>query len=430
MSEFRIGIAGLGVVGAETARQLITAQERLSKRAGKTFKIVAVSARDKDKDRGFSLDNILFYKDPLKLLDHSNIDVIIELIGGEGGVALDLCQSALQSGKHVITANKAMIAHHGFELSKLAEENNVTIQFEAAVAGGIPAIKVLREGLASNQIESIVGILNGTCNYILSEMTSSKRAFPDVLKEAQKRGFAEADPSFDIDGVDAAHKLAILSAIAFEQKINFSSLYISGIRHVSDIDIDYAEKLGFCLKLLGIARRDSVAEITMALIASDEQLASVNGALNAVSYRGVPVESSICIGPGAGAGPTTSAVLADLIDIATGLANFAYGSPVETLSEQILDLNNSFKQCYYLRIAVTDKPGVLSEVSSILRDHGLSIASMIQNEQSDDGSVFLVLTTHKCAKKDIESAAIQISNFEYVLSAPILIPIYDSGSFG
>ena len=186
MSEFRIGIAGLGVVGAETARQLITSQERLSKRAGKTFKIIAVSARDENKDRGFSLDNISFYKDPLKLLDHSNIDVIIELIGGEGGVALDLCQSALQSGKHVITANKAMIAHHGFELSKLAEDNNVTIQFEAAVAGGIPAIKVLREGLASNQIESIVGILNGTCNYILSEMTSSKRAFPDVLKEAQK----------------------------------------------------------------------------------------------------------------------------------------------------------------------------------------------------------------------------------------------------
>ncbi len=430
MSVFQIGIAGLGVVGAETARQITTSYDMLSRRAGKKLKIIAVSARDEGKERGFSRDNIVFYKDPLKLLEHDDIDVIIELIGGEGGIALDLCQRALKAGKHVITANKAMIAHHGFGLSELAEENNVTIQFEAAVAGGIPAIKILREGLAGNQIDTVSGILNGTCNYILSKMTSAKNTFEEVLEEAQKKGFAEADPSVDIDGVDAAHKLTILSAIAFKQQIKFSSLSVSGIRHVSDIDVNFAGKLGFCLKLLGIAKRDCGAEITMALIPSKEQLASVNGALNAVSYRGVPVESSICIGPGAGAGPTSSAVLADLIDVASGLANFAYGCPVKALSVQKLDEHNLPKQCFYLRIAVTDKPGVLSEISAILRDYKLSVASMIQNGQADDGPVFLVLTTHKCTKKNIEAAVSKISLSEHVLDSPMLIPIYDSGSFG
>mgnify|MGYP001214051777 CR=1 FL=1 len=429
MSQIRIGIAGLGVVGAETVRQIMSSQDILSQRAGKNLKIVGVSARDETKDRGFSLDDIVFYTDPLKLLDHDDIDVIVELIGGEEGVALSLCQNALRGGKHVITANKAMIAHHGFSLSKLAEDNNVTLQFEAAVAGGIPAIKILREGLAGNQIETVAGILNGTCNYILSEMTSSKSAFLDVLKEAQNKGFAEADPSFDIDGVDAAHKLAILSAIAFEQKIDFSSLSISGIRHVSDIDIDYAGKLGYCLKLLGIAQRDGPAEVTMALISDDEQLSSVNGALNAVSYSGAPVKSSICIGPGAGAGPTSSAILADLIDISRGLANYAYGNPIELLSEQKLTFQTSKEQCYYLRIGVTDKPGVLSNISAVLRDHGLSIASMIQNGQSEDGPVFLVLTTHKCAKIDIEQAAEVIAHAEHVLHSPMVIPIFDRGFF-
>ena len=428
MSVFHIGIAGLGIVGAETAKQIINTQDSLSRRAGKKLKIIAVSARDEKKDRGFPLDDIIFCANPLKLLEH-DIDVIIELIGGEEGVALDLCRKSLLAGKHVITANKALIAHHGFALSKLAEENNVTIQFEAAVAGGIPAIKILREGLAGNQINTVAGILNGTCNYILSKMTSNNSTFQEVLEEAQKKGFAEADPSFDIDGVDAAHKLAILSSIAFEQKINFSSLSISGIRHISDIDVNYAGKLGFCLKLLGIAKRDSVAEITMALIPADEQLASVNGALNAVSYRGVPVESSISIGPGAGAGPTSSAVLADLIDVATGLANFAYGCPVSSLSEQKVDEHKISEQCYYLRIAVKDKPGVLSEISAILRDYELSIASMIQNGQANNGPVFLVLTTHKCTKKVIEAAVNKISLCGHVLDSPMLIPIYDSDSF-
>ena len=429
MSQIRIGIAGLGVVGAETARQIIFSQDMLSRKAGKNLKIIAVSARNETKKRGFPLNDIVFYADPLKLLNHDNIDVIIELIGGEEGVALSLCQKALQAGKHIITANKAMIARHGFSLSKLAEDNNVTLQFEAAVAGGIPAIKILREGLAGNRIETVAGILNGTCNYILSEMTASKSTFSDVLKEAQHKGFAEADPSFDIDGIDAAHKLTILSAIAFEQKIDFSSLSISGIRHVSEIDINYAGELGYCLKLLGFAQRDGPVEVTMALISGDEQLASVNGALNAVSYNGVPIQSSICIGPGAGAGPTSSAVLADLIDISRGLSNYAYGCPVNSLSEQKFVSQMYREQCYYLRIAVTDKPGVLSEISAVLRDHGLSIASMIQNGQSAEGPVFLVLTTHKCAKIKIEQAAEVIGHIEYVRDAPIVIPIFDRGFF-
>ncbi|MDA9815567.1 homoserine dehydrogenase [Alphaproteobacteria bacterium] len=430
MSELRIGIAGLGVVGAETAKQIITAQTMLCKRAGADLKIVAVSARDKEKDRGFSLQNIIFYTDPLKLLEHDDIDLIVELIGGEQGIALSLVEGALNAGKHVVTANKAMIAHHGFSLAALAEVNNVSLQFEAAVAGGIPAIKILREGLAGNAIQTVVGILNGTCNYILSEMTSSKSAFQDVLKEAQSKGFAEADPSFDIDGIDAAHKLAILSAIAFGQKIPFSSLAITGIRQVSDVDISYAGELGYCLKLLGIAHRDKAAEVSMALIPADEQLASVNGSLNAVSYSGTPVQSCVCIGPGAGAGPTSSAVLADIIDVASGLANFAYGIPVEFLAEQKIEHHKSSQQSYYLRLSVTDKPGVLSEISAILKDHDLSVASMIQNGQSEDGPVFLVFTTHKCAKAEIEAAVQIMQKSEHVLNTPMVIPIFDTGSFG
>ena len=311
-SELTIAIAGLGVVGAETARQLVKAAERLSARAGRCLRLVAVSARS-DTNRGFDQTGIIFEADALALARRADVDVVIELVGGEGGVALALVETALQGGKHVVTANKALIAHHGQRLAGLAEKAGVRLKFEAAVAGGIPALKVLREGLAGNEIQRVTGILNGTCNYILSEMTQTGRSFDDVLAEAQAKGYAEADPSFDVDGVDAAHKLAILAAMAFAEQIDFDAVQITGIRQITDTDIAYAGELGYVIKLLGHAQPQSPATVQPCLVAKTSQLAQIGGALNAVEFKAEPVQTVLCTGPGAGAGPTASAVWQTLL---------------------------------------------------------------------------------------------------------------------
>ena len=299
--DLTIAIAGLGVVGAETARQLVQAADRLSARAGRCLRLVAVSARS-DSDRGFDRTGIAFEADALALARRADVDVVIELIGGEGGIAMALVETALQAGKHVVTANKALIAHHGQRLAEVAEQASVRLKFEAAVAGGIPALKVLREGLAGNDIRRVTGILNGTCNYILSEMTQTGRGFDDVLAEAQAKGYAEADPSFDIDGVDAAHKLSILAAMAFAEQIDFGALQVTGIRQVTDTDISYAGELGYVIKLLGHAQPQSPATVQPCLVAKTGQLAQISGALNAVEFRAEPVQTVLCTGPGAGAG--------------------------------------------------------------------------------------------------------------------------------
>ena len=296
-SDLTIAIAGLGVVGAETARQLVQAADRLSARAGRRLCLVAVSARS-DSDRGFDRTGIAFEADALALAKRADVDVVIELVGGEGGIALEIAETALQAGKHVVTANKALIAHHGQRLAGLAEQAGVRLKFEAAVAGGIPALKVLREGLAGNQIKRVTGILNGTCNYILSEMTQTGRSFDDVLAEAQAKGYAEADPSFDVDGVDAAHKLAILAAMAFAEQIDFGAVQVTGVRQITDTDIAHAGELGYVIKLLGDAQPQSPATVQPCLVAKTSQLAQIGGALNAVEFKAEPVQTVLCTGPG------------------------------------------------------------------------------------------------------------------------------------
>lgn len=423
MSELRIAIAGLGVVGAETARQLVTAADRLSARAGVALRLVAISARS-DKDRGFDAAGLAFEADALALAARDDVDVVVELIGGADGVACELVEASLNAGKHVVTANKALIAHHGQRLAGLAEQNGVRLKFEAAVAGGIPALKVLREGLAGNEIKRVTGILNGTCNYILSEMTQTGRGFDDVLSEAQDKGYAEADPSFDVDGVDAAHKLAILAALAFAEQIDFEAVQVSGIRQITDTDIAYAGELGYIIKLLGHAEPQSPAVVQPCLVAKTGQLAQISGALNAVEFRAEPVQTILCTGPGAGAGPTASAVLADLIDVASVRGGLPFGMRVGQLAKAAPKTDKLARR-FYLRLMVNDETGVLSAVTSILRDNQISVESMLQKGQSDDAPVALVLTTHPTEQSRIQAASDILSEARFVSGAVLALPIID-----
>ena len=422
-SELTIAIAGLGVVGAETARQLVQAAERLSARAGRCLRLVAVSARS-DTNRGFDQTGIIFEADALALARRADVDVVIELVGGEGGVALALVETALQEGKHVVTANKALIAHHGQRLAGLAEKAGVRLKFEAAVAGGIPALKVLREGLAGNEIQRVTGILNGTCNYILSEMTQTGRSFDDVLAEAQAKGYAEADPSFDVDGVDAAHKLAILAAMAFAEQVDFDAVQITGIRQITDTDIAYAGELGYVIKLLGYAQPQSPATVQPCLVAKTSQLAQIGGALNAVEFTAEPVQTLLCTGQGAGAGPTASAVLADVIDVAASRGGLPFGMSVGQLARSTQKKDKQVRR-YYIRLMVMDETGVLSAVTSILRDQRISVESMLQKGQSDDKPVALVLTTHPTAPDQIKSACSSLSLASFITGAVMALPIVD-----
>ena len=409
MKKCQIAIAGLGVVGAETARHLIENREALSQKAGMDLQLSAVSARSKGKDRGFDMAGLNWCDDPVALAQLDDIDVVVELMGGSDGPALALTKAALSSGKHVVTANKAMIALHGVALAQLAEDNNTQLFFESAVAGGIPALKILREGLSANEISSVEGILNGTCNYILSEMEQTGRAFDDVLSEAQSLGYAEADPTFDVDGIDAAHKLTILDAIAYGHKPDFDKLSVSGIRQVTDLDISYASELGYNIRLIGRATAAGEASVAPCLLPKASPLAQVTGPLNAVHYKAEPVNTISAIGPGAGAGPTASAVLADIIDIAAGRYNFPFGRPVGALTVPDAIAQGAGHSCYYLRLEVTDKSGVLAEVTDVLKSCDISVETLIQKGHDSDGSASLVMIVHETDAAAIKAASNALS---------------------
>ena len=410
MKKCQIAIAGLGVVGAETARHLIENREALSQKAGMDLQLSAVSARSKGKDRGFDMAGLNWCDDPVALAQLDDIDVVVELMGGSDGPALALTKAALSSGKHVVTANKAMIALHGVALAQLAEDNNTQLFFESAVAGGIPALKILREGLSANEISSVEGILNGTCNYILSEMEQTGRAFDDVLSEAQSLGYAEADPTFDVDGIDAAHKLTILDAIAYGHKPDFDKLSVSGIRQVTDLDISYALELGYNIRLIGRATAAGEASVAPCLLPKASPLAQVTGPLNAVHYKAEPVNTISAIGPGAGAGPTASAVLADIIDIAAGRYNFPFGRPVGALTVPDAIAQGAGHSCYYLRLEVTDKSGVLAEVTDVLKSCDISVETLIQKGHDSDGSASLVMIVHETDAAAIKAASTALSD--------------------
>ena len=410
MEKCHIAIAGLGVVGAETARHLIERQAILSEKTGVPMILSAVSARSKGKDRGFDMSGLTWCDDPVALADMDDIDIVVELMGGSDGPALALTKAALSSGKHVVTANKAMIAHHGVELAKLAEDKNVQLCFESSVAGGIPALKILREGLAANDVSSVAGILNGTCNYILSEMEEKGLAFDDVLKEAQALGYAEADPTFDVDGIDAAHKLTILDAIAFGNVPDFEKLSITGIRDVTDLDISYAGELGYRIRLIGRATADGMAKVAPVLLPEASALAKVTGALNAVYYEAEPVNVVSATGPGAGAGPTASAVLSDILDVASQRKAYPFGKAVSALKPSPASQTNATKSCYYLRLEVADQSGVLAEVTDVLKSCDISVESLIQKGHETDGSATLVMIVHETDEAAISQASAALSS--------------------
>ncbi len=397
-SPLRIGIAGLGTVGAGTIKLLESQAALISLRCGRDIKVTAVSARDKAKDRGVDLSGYKWHDDPVGLASDDEVDVIAELIGGEDGAAKALVEAAIANGKHVVTANKALIAHHGTELAKSAEAANVALAFEAAVAGGIPIVKAMKEGLAANNISRVFGILNGTCNYILSEMRETGKDFEIVLKEAQDLGYAEADPAFDVDGVDAAHKLAILTSLAFGCEVNFKDVYIEGIRHVSPLDIEFADDLGYRIKLLGIARKTDQGieqRVHPCMVPLDAPIAHIEDVFNAVVADGDFVDTTMYEGRGAGEGPTASAVVADIVDIASDRRGNTFSIPADKLSKMKVAPISSHVGSYYVRFMVADKPGVFAAIASALHDNNVSMEAILQRGRSESEAVPVVLTTHE-----------------------------------
>ena len=421
-----VGVAGLGTVGAGVLRLLRDNAALVAARAGRPIAVTAVSARDRTRDRGVPTAGLHWYDDPVALASDPGIEVVVELIGGADGPARDLVQSALASGKHVVTANKALLAVHGAALAQQADAAGVTLAFEAAVAGGIPVIKALREGLAGNRIDRIAGILNGTCNYILTVMRERGREFSDVLAEAQRLGYAESDPGFDVDGIDAAHKLAILAALAFNRPVDFASVHIEGIRNVSAVDIAFATELGYRIKLLGIARRTEAgieSRVHPCMVPQSAPIARVDGVFNAVVAEGDFVGRVMLEGRGAGAGPTASAVVADLIDLARGRSTPVWGADAATLSQVPAVPMSAHVGAYYLRLMVVDRPGVIADVTAALRDAGVSLESMIQRGRAPGEAVPVVLVTHETNEASMHQALEHINALDAVLEPPALIRI-------
>jgi homoserine dehydrogenase len=421
----RVGIAGLGTVGGGVMKLLAAQEQKIAARAGQTIVVTAVSARSR-RERGFSVEGLHWHDDPVALAMDANVDVVVELIGGADGPAKQLAKTAIAAGKPFVTANKALLAMHGPALAAAAEAKGVAIAYEAAVAGGIPVIKVLREGLAGNGVSRVAGILNGTCNYILTTMREEGRDFSEVLADAQKLGYAEADPSFDVDGVDAAHKLAILAGLAFGANIDFSALHIEGIRRISDLDISFAQELGYRIKLLGIAERTGAGislRVHPAMVPVQKPLATVDGVFNAVQLEGDYSGPVFLRGRGAGEGPTASAVVADLIDIARGIKVPVWGQKASSLKPAVLQPMAAHEGAYFLRLMVVDQPGVLADVTAILRDHGISLESMLQHGRKPGEAVPIVLVTHETREEAVSAALAGIAALPAVLEAPALIRI-------
>jgi homoserine dehydrogenase len=426
MKSLRIAIAGLGTVGSGTLALLARNAALLTARCGASLQVVAVSARDRKRDRGVTLQGVTWYDDAVKMAREADADVVVELIGGSDGVAKSVIEAALDRHKHVVTANKALLAHHGAALAEKAERAGVSLNYEAAVAGGIPIVKALRESLAGNRIERVYGILNGTCNYILTDMRRSGREFAAALADAQRLGYAEADPSFDVDGVDAAHKLAILASLAFGTKVDFAGVHMEGIRHVSPHDIVYAEELGYRIKLIGSARLTEHGleqRVHPCMVSLQTPLAHVEGVLNAVVAKGDFVETTEYEGRGAGAGPTASAVVADLVDIALGRRAPTFGVPASELKAMQPAPIARHYGAYYVRLMVVDRPGVIADIAAALRDQQVSMEAMIQRGRAPDATVPVVLTTHETEEAAMRRALDQIGALDSMREPPRMIRI-------
>jgi homoserine dehydrogenase len=432
----KVGVAGIGTVGGGLLRLLAARKGDLAARAGRPIEVVAVSARNRSKKRDADLSGLRFVVDPVALAADPAIEVFVELIGGEEGIAKKAVETALASGKHVVTANKALLAHHGASLAALAEKNSVALNFEAAVAGGIPVVKVIRESLQGNDITRVYGILNGTCNYILTLMEKEGRSFADVLKEAQAQGYAEADPTFDIGGFDTAHKLALLTSLAFGTRPSFDSVYVEGIESITPADIEAAGDLGYRIKLLGVAlRTDSGIEqrVHPTMVPKDRAIADVDGVLNCVAIDGDFVGEVMLIGPGAGAGPTASAVTSDLIDIARGHIVPPFGTKAKALKPYKKAEMRAHEGGYYIRLSVYDRPGAFAAIAGRMADQGISIESIVQrrpgaelpgfNRRDENAPAFVVLITHQTTEAAIRKALAAIERDGHVDQKPQMIRI-------
>ena len=422
----RVAIAGLGTVGAATAALLRRNAPLLAQRCGRRLELTAVSSRDRSKAREIDVSALPWVEDARQLAGQPDIDVIVEAIGGADGIALDLARAAISKGKHLVTANKAMIACHGYDLALQAEARNVALMFEAAVAGGIPVLKTLREGLAANRLYEVLGILNGTSNFILTQMRLNGAAFDETLQQAQALGYAEADPSFDIDGIDTAHKLSILAALAFGRRIDFPSVFIEGIRAIDPVDIAFAGELGYRIKLLGIARqteRGVEQRVHPCMVPAAAPIAAAEGVFNAVVFGADCADRVLLVGRGAGGGPTASAIVADLCDVALGRITPAFGIPAAKLEPPEPADIGSRTGPYYLRLKVQDHPGVVADISAILRDQAISLESVLQRARAPGLPVPLVVTTHDAEERRIRQAVERIAALEAVTEPPCLIRI-------
>ncbi len=425
-SALKIGVAGLGTVGVGVIKVLTENAYTISARAGREIRVTAVSARDRSKARGVVLDGLTWYDNAMDLAADDNVDVVVELIGGSDGIAKNLVEAVLASSTHVVTANKALIAHHGLNLARSAEEAGASLAYEAAVAGGIPIIKALREGLAANTIQGVHGILNGTCNYILSSMTDSGRSFDAVLAEATDLGYAELDPSFDVDGIDAAHKLAILASVAFGTEVDFDSVYVEGIRHVSPVDIHFARELGYGIKLLGVAKRrkDGIEQrVHPCMVPVDAPINHVSGVFNGIVVDGDFVDATIYEGRGAGEGPTASAVIADIIDIARNSQVPTFGVATADLKPSRTVPMSDHVGPYYVRLTVIDKPGVFADVAACLKSNNVSMGSVLQHSRDPGEPVAVVLTLHETEERAMVMTLTEIEALELVVEPPVMIRI-------
>ena len=423
MKPVKVGVLGLGTVGGGTVNVLKRNATEIARRAGREITITRASVKDLDKQRICDTQGIILSTDPMDIINDPDIDIVVELIGGDGLVK-DLVLKAICNGKHVVTANKSLIALHGNEIFAKASEKGVIVAFEAAVAGGIPIIKAIREGLSGNQIEWLAGIINGTGNFILTEMRDKGRDFNDVLAEAQALGYAEADPSFDVEGIDAAHKLTILASIAFGIPLQFDKVYTEGITEITRLDVEYANKLGYRIKHLGIARKmpnGIELRVHPTLIPKRRLIANVNGVMNAIVIKGDAVGPSLYYGAGAGAEPTASAVVADLIDVARALTSDPENRVPHLAfqADSLVDIpvlaSDQFKTAYYLRLNAEDKPGTLADVTRILADHHISIEGIIQREPLDDApAVPIILLTEITMGHEMNAAISKIEALKTV----------------
>jgi homoserine dehydrogenase len=420
----RLGIAGLGTVGTGIIRIVQTHADMLALRAGRPVTITAVSARSKGKDRGVNLDAYAWEDDPVALAQRDDVDVFVEVMGGHEGAAKDATEAALNAGKDVVTANKALLAHHGQALAELAESNGRVIRFEAAVAGGIPVIKALTEGLAANEMTRVVGVMNGTCNFILTQMEATGQGYNALFEECARLGYLEADPNLDVGGIDAGHKLSLLSSIAFGTQVDFDGVELEGIQAITLEDIRQAADMGYKIKLLGVAQmtgRGLEQRMSPCLVPDTSPLGQLQGGTNMVVLEGDSVGQIVLRGPGAGSGPTASAVMGDVMDLARGLRISTFGQPASTL-RKVRSARAAVPAPYYMRLQLQDKPGALAKVAKVLGEAGISIDRMRQYGH-EDTTAPVIIVTHKTTRAALDEALAAMPQTAVVEGTPVAIRI-------